>query len=410
MSLEVRALREDEREACLDLWCTVWPGERARLYFRRYFYGDVEWLPYYTQVAALDGRLVSAVQICRRVVACGDYLLTMGGIANVATLPEHRGQGYNTECLRRAVSVMEADAMDFSLLFTGINAYYARLGYETLRRNGVEVILRADFAPRPTPYAARPATDADLPAIRGLYDAFNRHRPIAVQRTEAYWRDWIGISPGHVPENLYVAADAGGRVRGYVQSGVFRSAVPYSAGEAGARVIEFGIAPERGEAREEAALCAALVDAVAAQAAAAGGRQLRLDVALEPALLRALEEIAESRTMATVSSGMARLLHRTNLLQSVAMGLNERWIAAGRPGGALTFTTPYGPIRLDANGAFLRVDAAEEEAGTLSQAALFGLLFGALTPEAATNQTSLHPLLAALFPLRAPVYWGADGF
>jgi hypothetical protein len=410
MSLEVRALREDEREACLELWCTVWSGKYARHFFRRYFYGDVDWLPYYTQVAVLDGKLVSAVQICRRVVACGDYQLTLGGIANVATLPEHRGNGYNTACLKRAITVMEADAMDFSLLFTGINAYYARLGYETLRRNGVQVILRADFSPRPTPYTARPATDADLPAIRAIYEAFNRHRPIAVQRTEAYWRDWIGISPGHVPDNLVVAADAGGSVRGYMQVGVFRSAVPYSAEEAEARAIEFGITPQAGPAEDAAHLCAALVDAIAVRATAAGGRQLRLDIALEPALLRALDAIAESRTETTFASGMARLLHRTNLLQSVAMGLNERWIAAGRPGGALAFATPYGPIRLDANGAFLRVEPTEDAEHALSQATLFGLLFGALTPEAATNRTQLHPLIATLFPLRAPVYWGADGF
>src|SRR3569623_1514954 len=91
----IRSLREEEREACIDLWCTVWPGQNSRAYFRRYFYGDIDWLPYYTQVAEIEGRLVSAVQICRRVVACGDVQLTMGGIANVATAPAFRGKGYN---------------------------------------------------------------------------------------------------------------------------------------------------------------------------------------------------------------------------------------------------------------------------------------------------------------------------
>ena len=110
----------------------MWPGEGSPAYFRRYFYGDVECLPYYTQVGVLDGKIVSAVHICKRTVACGEFQLTMGGIANVATLPEYRGRGYNTRCLQSAIAVMEADAMDFSLLFTGIDDYYRRQGYETL--------------------------------------------------------------------------------------------------------------------------------------------------------------------------------------------------------------------------------------------------------------------------------------
>ena len=85
--MEVRALRESERDACLAMWRTVWPGA-SEAYFRRYFEGDVEWLPYYTQVAVDAGRVVSAVHICKRTVACGDFRLQMGGIANVATLPE----------------------------------------------------------------------------------------------------------------------------------------------------------------------------------------------------------------------------------------------------------------------------------------------------------------------------------
>ena len=79
-------------------------AERHRRLFPALFRGRVEWLPYYTQVAVDAGRIVSAVHICRRTVACGDFRLTMGGIANVATLPEYRGKGLNTACLRAAIS------------------------------------------------------------------------------------------------------------------------------------------------------------------------------------------------------------------------------------------------------------------------------------------------------------------
>ena len=54
--MEIRALRENEQDACVELWRTVWPGDNEA-YFRRYFEGDVDWLPYYTQVAVDGGRL-----------------------------------------------------------------------------------------------------------------------------------------------------------------------------------------------------------------------------------------------------------------------------------------------------------------------------------------------------------------
>lgn len=405
MRVEVRAIKESEREECVNLWCTVWPGETAENYFRRYFYGDVEWLPYYTQVAIVDGRLVSAVQICKRTVACGDFLLTMGGIANVATLPEYRGQGYNSLCLHSAIAVMEADAMDFSLLFTGIQDYYARFGYAILPRTQLYGTIRPDFVPRSTPLTVRQANAEDLPAIRALYDSYNRKRPIAVQRYEAYWRDWMNIEPDKLPALLFVAINPQGAICGYANCGTFRSAKPYAADEVQVRIMELGTNEE-----SESETTAVLLEASAARFQAEGATVLRLDIAPEPAVLNALKTILSATETSSSSSGMVRLLHRENLLRSLTIGLNERWIAAGRPTGALVFETPYGTVGLDANGTFLRVLSEIEADRVLSQSALFGLLFGSLRPEQATSDTELYPLLTALFPPQAAVYWGADGF
>lgn len=404
MSVEVRAIKESEREECIELWRTVWPGENSRAYFSRYFYGDVEWLPYYTQVALADGKLVSAVQVCKRLVACGEFQLTMGGIANVATLPDYRGRGLNTECLKAAVAVMEADAMDFSLLFTGIHDYYARLGYATIGREGVSGAIRSDFKPRETFYSVRPAVEDDLPAIRALYNGYNRQRPIAVQRYEAYWRDWIG-APKSLLSSTFVATDGNGEVVGYLRSGTFNSAKPYNPEEVEVRVIELGT-----QEQEEARITAALLDAVAAFFQAKGSRRLRLDIADTPAVQNALGSILETTERRTSNSGMVRLLHRDNLLRSFTLPLNDRWNAAGKPNGTLTFATPYGAVRLSAEDEFLCVEATEAAGDALPQAALFGLLFGSLSPKQATDNAALHPLLTALFPPQASVYWGADGF
>ena len=203
MNLEVRAIRENEKEECLSLWKTAFAFKDNDAYFRRYFEGDVDWLPYYTQVAVLDGKIVSAVHIVKRTVSMPDFTLTMGGIANVATLPEFRKRGYNAQCLNAAIKVMEADAMDFSLLFTGIHDYYKRSGFADLSLPELVGNLKPALQMPVTPYSVRPATLADLPSIRHLYSLYNVQRPLSVRRSDAYWRDWIGVEkPGTLDEIL----------------------------------------------------------------------------------------------------------------------------------------------------------------------------------------------------------------
>lgn len=407
----VRAIREDERDACLELWNTVWPGDGGA-YFRRYFYGDRDWLPYYTQVGVLADRIVSAVQICRRTVACGAVGLTMGGIANVSTHPDFRGRGYNTRCLQSAIAVMESDAMDFSLLFTGINDYYARQGFANVPHTWRSGRVRADYAPRTLPFRVRQAVGEDLSAIQTCYHEYNASRPIAVQRYPAYWRDWLDITPSRISDGLLVAIAPDGNVFGYVQTGVFKSALAYSPDAVGSRIIEFGTR-DTPDPRKEEEVTLALLQAVVGTLPASGERILRVDIAHTNAVAQGLNTLLADPIEHTHTSGMARLLHRTNLLQSLAMGLNDRWIGAGRPQGTPTFATPYGPVTLDATGTFLRVRADDSPANVediMPQATLFGLLFGTLNPEQATQNAGLYPLLTSLFPPQSAVYYGADGF
>ena len=130
----------------------------------------------------------------------------------------------------------------------------------------------------------------------------------------------------------------------------------------------------------------------------------------EPALLHALTQIVECLETRTSNSAMYRLLHRTNLLQSLTFAMNERWIGSGRPKGSVAFETPYGATRIDATGNFLTVAPDDSPLVTLPQSALFGLLFGHTSPETVTPSQETQTLLQALFAPQNPIYWGADGF
>lgn len=414
MTAVFRALRPDEREECLDLWLRVWPGYANRTYFERYFYGDVGWLPYYTQVAECDGRLVSTVHICNRTVACGEFRLNMGGIANVATLPEYRGRGYNTGCLKNAIEVMEADAMDFALLFTGINAYYRKFGFANLPRGRTSVRIRPDFKRPLSRFTIRPAASRDIYALRRIYSAYNHDRPIAVQRSEAYWRDWMRFDPRNLPSGLMVATVGSGDIAGYVCTGGFSSAAPYDSDDSSVRVIELCIDTKLEYQEEE--VTRSLLNEVIVGLLCSGTRKLVLEIANTPAVLAVLADAAELRGIehTIMSSSMVRLLHHDNLLKSVCMCASERWRNAGSPAGKLTFETPYGRAVLDATGTLPRMaDAAVDSAqldAPISQSDLFSLLFGTVDSHLAPYSVQSQLLMSALFPKCDMVYWGADGF
>ena len=348
--MEARALREDERSECIELWTTVWPCDSSA-YFLRYFEGDVEWLPYYTQVSHEDGRIVSAVTICKRVVACGDFRLTMGGIANVATLPAYRNKGHSSACLKAAIAVMEADAIDFSLLFTGINTYYARHGFATLpwpRLRGVIGAIRKDLPPGIT---VRPAAATDFQGICDVYDSYNVTRPIAVQRSAAYWRDWIGFltASSNAANSTLVAVNEMGRVIGYVVF-KFNFYPGHQISEDYAYVCELGSFPE-----EASEVAFALLDAVAERARDSGKQEMHLSVALDSAVRNGFNAVCERTSENVTSAAMGRLLNRDGLLRSLLLEWNGRWMDAGRPAASVTFQTPYGSVCLDATGGFLKM-------------------------------------------------------
>ena len=278
MGLEIRAITAEARDECLQLWCRVFTGENNAAYFRRYFYGDVEWLPYYTTVAVRDGQIVSAVQIVKRTVACGEYQLTMGGIANVATLPEFRGKGYNKLCLEHAIGIMEADAMDFSLLYTGIPDYYAKFGYTLFPTQALTGAIRPEPALLSAEFRVCPAEDRDMPAIRDCYAAYNRQRPFAVQRTEAYWRDWLNVGPGSVPEGLFVVTNGAGDVVGYAQTTPANVWMFSGSEDTEGFVSELAVRPELTEsAREEAVTT--LLHEIALGYRSVGAERIRLEIA-----------------------------------------------------------------------------------------------------------------------------------
>lgn len=402
MSVEPRAIRESEYEECLDLWQTVWPGDNRR-YFARYFYGDHDFQPEYTRVIEQDGRLVSAVHIVKRTVSCGDLILTMGGIANVATLPEYRGRGYNTACLRQAVAVMEADAIDLSLLFTGIHPHYERIGWERVPGESLTGTLRLRPESPFDYYTIRPYEERDDAAIHLIHVAFNRRRPLTVRRSAAYWRDWLGGWKLSLQDRVFVAEEEG-TVVGYLfytrhggedAEGVF------------AGVREFGVRDGAEAAIEP------LLDRAAQDALGHDIQRLRVPLFDYAPVYEARSRLFSSEVRTPSNGLMVRFLHCDNLLHGLAPELTDRWQQAGAPPGGLTFAAPNGATRIESADGFLRFPPTEDSnpdgTAPLFQADLFHLLVGRGLSADGLSPTN-RAFADALFPRFDSWFWSMDGF
>ncbi|HLJ57727.1 MAG TPA: hypothetical protein VKT77_22010, partial [Chthonomonadaceae bacterium] len=274
----------------------------------------------------------------------------------------------------------------------------------------------------PTGIRIRPAEAGDLEAIHAIYDGYNRGRPIAVERSAAYWRDWIGLTEVRLarPDGMRVAVNGGGRVVGYitVHANFYNG---HQITEDYAYVSELGVlggqaasgahvAASDEDQRTCRAVAFALLRAAAEMARAAGKQELHVSIALDPAVRSAAERLFETSTEDATRGCMARLLSHTGLLRSLLMEWNGRWLEAGRPECDTAFETPYGPVLLKTQGRLLEVEAVDSAASALSQAELFRLLFATALAAEIGRSPAERRLFEALFPPFAGVYYGADGF
>ena len=70
-------------------------------------------------VAEDDGRIVGHLHLIARRLRFGDKYITIGGIANVTTIPEYRGRGIASKLVEKALEYCKSQGIGLSSLFTG---------------------------------------------------------------------------------------------------------------------------------------------------------------------------------------------------------------------------------------------------------------------------------------------------
>ena len=213
---EIRAARRPELPAIYDLLDVAF-GDAPRRLFVDQTEGDSTFRLRDARIAVEDGKVLAHVRVFRRRMTLRGTRVRAGGIGSVASAPEARGRGLPTHLLRDAVAEMRRDGVALSFLFTGIPAFYERLGWRIVHEP--HFVARADelaALPVDVAYRVRRVGPDDAAAMLAVYRRAIAGSTGAVVRTERTWRDarsWLGEDS----KGCLVASD-GTRMVAYVRA------------------------------------------------------------------------------------------------------------------------------------------------------------------------------------------------
>jgi hypothetical protein len=237
--------------------------------------------------------------------------MTLGGIADVATHPDFRGQGYSTEVLNDCVRTMDENGYHLSMLFTGIHGFYRRVGWEVFPTYSHQFRLRKTQDARgETQDIELFDKDKHLDGVAHVYDEFNFCRTATARRDAKYWAN--SLRWRYDPRAFFVARE-GNEVVAYVRG----------AWGVESTLHEFGCLPGSEDALRR------LVLHFAAQAQVNGAERINATLPREENALSALADVSVSVNVRQSNGMMLRLMGARRFLQSLVPELERRIIATG---------------------------------------------------------------------------------
>ena len=129
--MELRAARTSERDQVLDL-LALWYGDRD--FFSSYNRNDPGFRDDLCLVACESGRVVATAQIFERLINLRGEPVRLAGVGSVYTLESCRSRGLGSALMRLAVTTMEREGFEISLLFAERLDFYARFGWRPVTR------------------------------------------------------------------------------------------------------------------------------------------------------------------------------------------------------------------------------------------------------------------------------------
>ena len=208
---EVRAARPDEAEAVLQTIASAFDlnADAARPIFRADPFYDLS----HKRVLTLPGAgVVSCLTVVPLALRVGGVPVPTGGVAGVATRPEHQNQSHAGALVAATVPALWDElGYPLSLLHPISAPFYRRFGWETATQTLAWAAPPVALPRALTSARIRPAVDADWPAIHQLHAELTQTGTGACVRDERRWR----LIRLPIPNRETWIAEEAGRVTGY---------------------------------------------------------------------------------------------------------------------------------------------------------------------------------------------------
>ena len=407
--MEIRAVRADELDELVDMMCAAYrPESRPR--FTKHLHQDSSYALHQSRVCVVDGRIVSYVRVPDRPIQIGKAVVRMGGVGGVSTHPDYRHRGYSTAVLKDAIRYMEEQGYDLSMLFTGIQPFYARLGWVPFPEHTFSIALRGTRTFGDA-YGVRAfEVERDIEGVIHVYNEHNRARTGTLVRSEQYWYDehsrFMGVLPSLVAERK-------GRIVAYV-GGSHREDAAY--------IREVGYLDGHSEALRT------LAHAVLRDAYAKGLKSVEGLLQRNHPMVEILSEESGSPLSHSLSEGMMlRVINVQSLFERIAPELEDRLAQEDRVASLPEVHTSF---RMAVMGQVCGVEIEKGKVSVnssgqgemdlpLDARSFFKLILGdssitQLREWLSYRGISLNAegwdLLRVLFPVQEPIYWGCDHF
>lgn len=182
--IEFRAANRFERDEVLDL-LALWYNDRA--FFTRYNQNDPNFRDELCLVALDRGRIISTVQIFDRKINLAGNSVPMGGIGSVFTREDYRHQRVASELMKLAVTTMEREGFEVSLLFAERITFYNQFGWKEMTRQFSVIPNAASITAPPCGIDVFDAS-RDLTSVMGLHREYSGSFDVTALRDEASWR------------------------------------------------------------------------------------------------------------------------------------------------------------------------------------------------------------------------------
>lgn len=164
---------------------------------------------------ARGGRTVATVTLIPMGAFYGGRSVPLTGIAGVAVAADCRGGGIARSLMAHVLAEMASSGAALSGLYSALHRLYRSVGYEQAHARFEATVPLAAFDGTEPPLA-RPATEADAPAIKALARRYSASRNGHLDRGEYIWQRILEPRGQTQPVRAFVFPNEAGDIEAYL--------------------------------------------------------------------------------------------------------------------------------------------------------------------------------------------------